>query len=311
MPSARWRIAQDDSPRVRLAVDPTQLDIFADSRDTMLRNDVLRALEERDAPRAGATLHELRAECPHDAAIDPFAVLAAALRTETAPLAAHDALAHELRSLSGVIEPAALAAFGQPSAAEWMVPLWRALAQRCAHLAFDSSQADCHAAPLWLRAGEWANAAGAVSGIESWRRIPVPLGWMAQARHRLNGLDAAWPLLIELAWLAPARFDATSAWIADPVLNKLRKKFGAEFDGAGGVADLAWFPAWALVDDNRLAPVLADAQPSLHELPEQTMRAVGNLLHLERRGSHHELINGRKRLRDLHSGLYAAYMSTR
>ena len=57
---------------------------------------------------------------------------------------------------------------------------------------------------LWLRAGDFAAAADAVARIESWRRIPAPLAWMAEARYRLDGLDAHWGLLAELAWLAPS-----------------------------------------------------------------------------------------------------------
>jgi len=74
--------------------------------------------------------------------------------------------------------------------------------------------------------------------------IPVPLGWMVQARLRLEGLDATWPLLAELAWLAPARLAEVLPSAGDPLLDKLSRQFAAEFDGRADVADLAWFPAW-------------------------------------------------------------------
>ena len=68
-------------------------------------------------------------------------------------------------------------------------------------------------------AGDWAAAADAVGRIESWWRIPAPLAWMTEARHRMDGLDAAWPLLVELAWLAPKRFDALARSLADASLE--------------------------------------------------------------------------------------------
>ncbi|MEM5389563.1 hypothetical protein VSR68_39330 [Paraburkholderia phymatum] len=43
-----------------------QLDIFADSRDVMLRNDVLAPLERRDAVVARASLEQLACDYPDD-----------------------------------------------------------------------------------------------------------------------------------------------------------------------------------------------------------------------------------------------------
>ena len=67
-------------------------------------------------------------------------------------------------------------------------------------------------------------AAEAVVDIGSWRRIPVPLAWMAEARYHMHGLGASLALLAELAWLSPHRFDALSRRIADPRLERLRHK---------------------------------------------------------------------------------------
>ncbi len=293
-------------------MQPTQLDIFADSRDTMLRNDVLRALDDRADDRIEGALRTLRSEYPQEPMLQAFDVLANALRqVRTAPLESHDALAQGRQLLNSTVVPAARQALGADAALRWMAPLWRNLAQRGSALGYQSQHADAHAAPLWLAAADWANAADAVEAIESWRRIPAPLGWMAQARSRLDGLDATWPLLAELAWMAPPRFDATTSLINDPVLIKLRRRFDAEFEGEGGQDDLAWFPAWAVVDDNRLAPVLRPAQAGQQQRAERTLRAVLVLLTLERQGAHNDLVSARKSLRDLHPGLYAQYMQTR
>ncbi len=170
---------------------------------------------------------------------------------------------------------------------------------------------DAAAARVALLAGDWQAAADAVADIESWRRIPAPLGWMAEARYRLHGLDVVWALLAELAWLAPARFDALTRRLADPALDKLRRRFDSSFDGEGNVSDLAWFPAWVLTEKAVLAAHLGAAQPSRHDAPEQALRLMLALLVLEREGRHRELIERRKALRDLHGGLWTAYMGTR
>jgi hypothetical protein len=189
--------------------------------------------------------------------------------------------------------------------------MWARLARRAALLPFDADAPDTHAAALWLQAGDPGAAALAVAGIASWRRIPVPLAWMIEARHRLEGLDPIWPLLAELAWLAPQRFDALLPRLQDPLLHGLRRQFDAEFEGDGHAPDGVWFPAWLLCEKPALAPLLAQAQPGLQRAPEQAMRLLLDLLHLERQGRQHDLPAQRRRLRDLQPALYAAYMRSR
>ena len=48
-----------------------------------------------------------------------------------------------------------------------------------------------------------------------------------------------------------------------------------------------------------------------HGEPEQAMRVLLEMLGLERQGRQREVIEHRKTLRGLHSGLYAAYLATR
>jgi hypothetical protein len=289
-----------------------QLDIFDHSRDVMLRNDVLDALQRFDAAAARSAWRRLEQAFPSDGAITPLAVLLDALeRRADAPFANHEAARETVRALAERVLSTARRLFGDNPGAEWLLPLWRLAAQRAAPLPFRAAHAEEHAAALWLRAREWQAAAHAVAGIESWRRIPAPLAWMVQIRHRIDGLDVAWPLLAELAWLAPARFGAVVQALGDPVLDKLRRQFDASFEGRGDATDLAWFPAWLLTQKSGLARLLGAAQPSGSSEPEQTMRVLVEIIGLERQGRQHELVGHRRRLRGLHEALYGAYMKTR
>jgi hypothetical protein len=63
---------------------------------------------------------------------------------------------------------------------------------------------------------------------------------MAEARYRAEGLEVAWPLLTELAWLSTRRFADLLTRLTDASLDALHRRFDAQFDGAGGLADLAW-----------------------------------------------------------------------
>ena len=65
-----------------------------------------------------------------------------------------------------------------------------------------------------------------------------------------------------------------------------------------------------MIEKPGLAPLLRDAQPSRQTAPERATRLL-QILSLERQGNQHELVERRKALRDLHAGLYAAYMRTR
>ena len=291
---------------------PQQLDIFAHSRDVMLRNDVLQALEQRDAASARAAWRTLAGEFAADPALPAMDLLTRVLeRRDDRPLPDHDALARERHALAQEVATAARQALGAEASDAWLCPLWAALAARCERLPFDATRADDHAAALWLRAGHWQAAAQAAQRIESWRRIAAPLAWMLEARLRLGGLDESWALLVELAWLAPSRLEALLRHLRDPLLTRLHKRFDVAFDSDGPSAELAWLPAWLLTQTPALAPHLALAQVSLHSDAERGMRLMLELLGLERQGRHREIVQHRRALRDLHAPLYAAYMATR
>lgn len=290
-----------------------QLDLFADSHDVMLRNDVLIALERRDSAAARTAWRALQAALPVDPQLAPLDRLTTALEsTSEAPFAgpaelaqAHDHLIHDLAE-------AARLAFGTPAGARWLLPQWQNLARRSAGSAFDANRPDDHAAASWLRAECWAEAQAAVETIESWRRIPVPLGWMLEARCRCARLDDTWPLLAELAWLAPRRLHALLPRLGDPLLARLVKRFTSGFDAGNEAAtDIAWFPAWVLTDTPALAPHLASAWAANGTSAERAMRLMVELLRLERAGSHGDLIQRRRVLRGLHEPLYSTYMATR
>ena len=308
-----------------------QLDLFEHSQDTMLRNDVLDALQRRDTRAAQSAWRALAALAPQHAALAALAVLVDTLAaaTDTAfshPGAAAQASAH----LAQAVTPAALAQLGAAAASRWLAPCWRQLAERASPLPYRPAQPDDHAAALWLRVGDAAAAQAArqaVAGIESWWRLPVPQAWMAQARHATDGLDATWPLLAEGAWLAAPRLAATLRALNDPLLHRLLRRFEDNFDpdapdapeltdqAGPGAPDrahpLAWFPAWLLTEQPALLPRLREARRGQDSAPERAFWQLVELLGLERQARHADLMASRQRLRDAQPALYAAYMTSR
>lgn len=290
-----------------------QLDIFADSRDVTLRNDVLEQLQRRDATAARTALDRLFAcEYPDDGALSAMTVLVQELGSGPgAPFADHAALDGARRHLEKEVLPALRRVFPVHVGKSWIAPCWQSLAQRAALLAFRSTDADSHAIPLWLLAGDWAAAAQAVEGIDAWWHIPAPLAWMTEARYRAQGLDAAWPLLVELAWLSPARFAGLLSALGDASLGTLRQRVDAAFPGTGELDDYAWFPAWLLVVKPALAGRLGEARVRRDRAAARATALLGEILRREHEGDQHELVSLRQALSRLHAGLFEVYMATR
>lgn len=295
---------------------PLQLDIFDDSRDVALRNELAQALIDGDLAAAQRVATALAAEFGSDPVLAPAAVLidhghwqqslAADGRLEVA------AVLDARRRLDDAVASAATAVLGTHEAAAWLAGQWRWLAGQAGGIAWNPAHADAHAAALYLRGQAWLQAADAVARIDSWRRIPVPLLWMAHAKWRGIGADAAWPLLAEALWLAPARAATLLPALADPQLGRLVARFEERFDpAAASGAEWAWLPAFALVEQPLLAGPLSPATAPTDTAPGQTFKVVMALLRLERQGRHHEIVAHRARLHALCAPLFAAYMVTR
>ena len=289
-----------------------QLDIFEHSRDVMLRNDLVEALLRRDAAAARSARQALADAYPQDMTLADASVLMDVLdHADDTPWLTHAAANAARSHLEQHVAPAALGLLGETSAALWLAELWGGLAQRASALPFRANEADAHSAALWLRGGRWHAAASAAESIESWRRIPAPLSWVAHARWHLMGLDAVCPLLAELAWLSPTRFEQLAYALNDAVLQELLRSFSVDFDGSGETEDLIWFPAWALTEQPRLGRLFISAQPCRQTDAERAWKLMMALLKLEQEGRHHEMIEHRRRLQSLHGGLYRSYMKTR
>lgn len=293
------------------SIPPRQLDLFEDSRNVILRNDVIAALSQRDGAACERAVAVLAAEYGEDLRLPAFRLLCETLRsTLPVPLGREAAGAILQDYDGGAVAAAAREVFG-PDAQHWLSPLWQKLANAIAGYPFDPGRETLHAAPALLRGSRWEAAVACIEGIASWRRQPAPLAWMIEAKCRIDRVYAIWPLLAELAWMAPTRAQALVPRLAQPELDRLVSCFDNEFEGEGTAGDFAWFPAWALVAEGALAEALRDAAAGANSPPERCTRIVLELLTLERRGRHAELIEGRRKLREAHPGLFARYMQIR
>ncbi len=286
-----------------------QLDIFEHSRDVMLRNAAIDALRTRDVAAMTRAIAALAAEYAGDPLLPAFTQLLERLRRSMAVPLDRGSATEVLRLTENAVT-AAQRVLGAAAGA-WLSPLWTDLATAIANFRFDPDNEELHAAPLLLRAGNAAEAARKIEAIASWRRQPAPLAWKVEAEYRFSGLAVAWPLLAELSWLAPPRAAMLAAGLQDPELNGLLSRFDAQFEGDGETGDFAWFPAWTLIAEPGWAGALRLAQHGAGTPAERCAWLVLNLLLLERQGRHTEIIDGRRKLRAAHLGLFELYMRRR
>jgi hypothetical protein len=288
-----------------------QLDIFEHSRDIMLKNDVVVALERRDATVARKCRAALFGEYPDSPLLLDLNTMIDALEQKPPRVQTHLDLATARQWLEDTVEPATLRVLGSKEGQLWLAVLWKALATSVVALPFHPNTPLEHAAPIWLRMGEWVAAATAVKTIESWRRKPIPLSWMLRANLELAGLQANLGMLAELAWISPRRLEDVVSASTEPLIKQLVKQFEASFTAFEATEDLVWFPAWVLTERPNLAASFALAQPSNHSPAEKSMRIMIALLGLERQGRHHDIVAERKHLKDVNEALFMAYMKSR
>lgn len=285
-----------------------QLDLFADSRDVVLGNDLADAVLRGDAAAAAGCLDALSLAYPTDSRLGAAALLVQATQNrKTAPFADHADATAEGSLLRERLAPAAHSVLGAERSRGWLAARWRLVAERGQRLPYARDAAPAHAAAAWLEAGAWREALVAVHGIAAWRQQPQPLAWAGRATWCAGGADAGWPLLAELAWLAPERATALIAALPDAALHKLYTRYDEALDGAG----TAWFPAWVLVEQPLLAGPLAGAECRHDTAPEQAFQCLQALLRLERQGRQADVVEHRRRLCGLHPLLFAAYLHTR
>jgi hypothetical protein len=308
-------------PRAPAPSAVSQFDLFADSEGTARRNALADTVAGADPARARQALADLAALEPGDDLLGPARLLIdwlergrggvpAAADSAITPAAALEAR----RQLQGALASAAQRLLADRAPA-WLQARWADLARRVAGFDFDPAFESVHPAALWLEAGDACAAQVAVERIAAWRRIPAPLGWMVQVRLDPGGpaaLEAAWPFVAELAWLAPRRLAEIMARVGHPALAAQGRAFTRRFAGFEDDRDWAWFPAWLLVDEPRLASGFDGAEPALPTPPSEAFGVVRALLRLEgQAGREADRLERRRQLKALHPGLFAEYMSRR
>jgi len=299
-----------------------QLDLFLDSREVTLANDVVAAFRSGDCGRAQNALAALRAEAPARADLPAFDSLLAFLeRDRDTDCATLDGDRREqlVGEIDTAVAPASRALGGE--AQGFLNRIWRKLAAAAARQPFDRARPQTHAAALYLRghahaeaeAEAEAAAAAAASSIADGWRDPVILRWRALARYRVGGLQAARWQVFSLAWFAADGFPGLLRELASPQLEGDWRCFQSEVE----MPDATWFPAWCLLAHPEFGAALAgETSPLLRQAAAGipgllAFLVLAGILAIEPGGYSRALIEERARLQAIDAGFFAAYMRSR
>ena len=288
-----------------------QLDLFLDSHEVVLANQVVEALLARDGMRATTAFAALAHDGPDHPALPALKILSCALAGWDPPEAQSAAIAQRMAWLEQDVVPAATAALGA-SAHQFLHPFLVELAEAARGLQYDAHHPCAYRAYICVQCGDYSGAEQAVLATPDWVQNRDALHWLSVARYRRDGLDAARGTVFQLAWREPARLAALLTELDDRLLLREWNAFEAACPWRG-IAEhelASWFPAWYLMEHPGAAGAFRDM--TLPDTPATiAVRLLLRLLELEREADVRALSTQRARLRELNPDLFTLYMARR
>ena len=231
-----------------------QLDLFLDGVSVAAANalvETLLAHNAADAERQRARLAKVEPDHGH---LAPASVLIAALRT--APPRHHAQALEQLGRLIDEWAPAAAKMFAG-DAQDFLMPLWRGVADMLDAAGFDPQHPHRHASWAYRNALEWEAVKRAVRAVRRYAREPILVGRLAEAEWRLGDRLGAVRRWLELCRVAPDYFERlveSPDFPASALQVAWRQAGEQDFEPE---ISIEWFPAWLLLRARGLAHSLA------------------------------------------------------
>ncbi|MBF0422491.1 MAG: hypothetical protein HQL73_05810 [Magnetococcales bacterium] len=176
-----------------------QMDLFLDTPETLLVNDLIQAIARHDLMTATELCQRLRSENPENGILEDLPPLIAAIELgdelPQQPLQALERLHNEILPCSRQ----ALGALAKP----FLKPIYRRLDRAFVGFPFDPAHPDAHRSWTLERLENWRAMAECILLEENWTRQPVLLYRRAQALFRLKRLGACWQVWATFFWAFP------------------------------------------------------------------------------------------------------------
>lgn len=290
-----------------------QLDLFLDSHEVALANEVIAALRAHDGERAAQSIARLRSQAPERPDLPAFDSLCAFLEL-TREMGFPRVDRHGVELIVELLNNSVVAAAGVlgGAAKDFLHCFWRQLACAASE-PFSPARPHLCAADLFLRAEAYEEAEAAAMVIPAAQTQSAVLRWRAIARYRLAGLKRARGQVLALACYAAEAFPDLLRELDDAPLNQDWLAFQADLDDP----DTAWFAAWYLLRHPEAAAAIGDALAAGSEQSAENVpallacRVLTRILDLEKHGHSPALVEQRARLKAIDGAFFAAYMRTR
>ncbi|HIJ85631.1 MAG TPA: hypothetical protein HPQ00_15695, partial [Magnetococcales bacterium] len=224
-----------------------QMDLFLDTPETMLINDLLQAIVKHDVPTSTDLFKRLEKEHARNGMLEEFRPLLGAI-TRGKTLVEDPMGGLEL--LQGEITPCARQSLGRLEDL-FLKPFYRIFDHAFVGKAFDPKHPEAHRSWTLERLEDWKSVGECVLLEEDWMQQPVLLFRRAHALFRLRRLDSSRQVWILFFWKFPRQ--AAQVLEAGGDKDLMRWWHGFTDWTADKEVDYDLFPAWMLLDQPKLA----------------------------------------------------------
>ena len=286
--------------RYRKPVDAPQLDLFMDATGVTLVNGVTGALKERNYAEARRLLERLFDADPGNSQLGDLELLVGA--TESLHLPVEDTSA-DLDHLEQELAPLAGDKLGS-GCRDFLAPFWQRLLKALQDEPFDPDHPKLHASYPAIQLEDWNLVKRSIESGRDWNGEPLLLRRYARACGRLQQNELAVSCWFRLCWRFPNQADAIGRE-AEPIWRSRWQRFM----GLEPELHSKDFPAWSLLDQPGFVPRLADkACITCTEAPEDYLVTTDLVMAGAAAIPAVDLIEQRRRLKDLNPNLFAHYL---
>jgi len=274
--------------------------LFMDATGVTLVNGVIGTLKERNYAEARRLLERLFDADPGNRQIGDLELLVSA--AEDLHLPVEDA-STELDYLERELSPFASDKLDLGSR-DFLAPFWQRLLKALQDEPFDPDHPKLHASYPAIQLEAWNLVQRSIESVTDWSGEPLLLRRYARACGRLQQNEIAASCWFRFCWHFPDQADAIGRE-AEPVWRSCWQRFM----GLEPVLDSKNFPAWSLLEQPWIVPRLKDTTYMTdEEAPEDYLVTADLVTAGTAAVPAADLIERRKRLKDLNPNLFAHYL---
>lgn len=286
-----------------------QLDLFLDTPETLLVNDLIQAIAQHDDKKAAKLCKQLEKEHPKNGVLEEVRPLIAAIKLGDKLVASP----HKgLKRLRDEIIPCAKQALSGLER-RFLNPFYRQFDRALIGQPFDPKHPDAHRSWTLECLENWQALAECILHEESWTRHPLLLNRRAHALFQSKRLVASWQVWVLFFWMFPLQAVVAMENAADKELKRLWLGFSDHQPDAEH--DPALFPVWMLLAQPLLTENRDAWLEETEEKPSNNGRTIffllDDLLRAEKSApGSSDALSLRRQLKEISPETFALFLQT-